>query len=76
MTDSGSKLLLGPFFLGIFFILLALAGTYSGEAWARNGQVVSRAEKPKQFWSLVAGYYVGGAGLIGYSLYQVYGLPN
>jgi hypothetical protein len=76
VTDSGSKLPLGPFFLGIFLILLALAGTFSGEAWARFGQVISRAEKPKQFWSLIAGYYVGGACLIGYSLYQVYGIPN
>jgi hypothetical protein len=76
MHDSDSRLPLGLLFLGIFSILLAVAGTCTGEAWARFGQVISRAEKPKQFWSLVAGYYLGGACLIGYCLYQVYGPSN
>jgi len=36
------------------------AGTCTGEAWACFGVVVCRDEEPKQFWSLVASYYLGG----------------
>src|ERR1019366_5580778 len=76
MPDSD----LGPpyslLFLGAFSFFLAVAGTCTGEAWARFGQVVYRAKEPKQFWSLVAMYYLGGSCLVGYFLYKVYGLSN
>ena len=61
------------FFLGLVFVLLAAAGIYSGDVWARYGRVIRRDEEPRQFWFLVAAYYVGGFGLIGYFLYKVYG---
>ena len=59
---------------GAFSLFLAVAGTCTGEAWARFGQVVYRAKEPKQFWRLVAMYYLGGVCFIGYFLYKVYGL--
>jgi hypothetical protein len=43
---------------------------------ARFGRVVYRAKEPKQFSSLVAMYYLGGLGFVGYFLYKVYGLSN
>jgi hypothetical protein len=66
----------GWLIFGAFLFLLGVVGTCTGEAWARYGVVVYRDEKPKQFWWLVASYYLGGLGLIGYFLYKVYGLSN
>lgn len=39
--------------------MLAVLGTCTGEAWARFGRVVYRAKEPKQFWRLIAIYYLG-----------------
>ena len=69
MAGMDSSPSIGLLFLGVFILLLAVAGTCTGEAWARFGQVVYRVKTPKQFWLLVAGYYLGGVGLIGYYLY-------
>lgn len=53
---------------------MAVIGTCTGEAWARFGQVVFRTKEPKQFWRLIALYYVGGICLVGYFFYKFYGL--
>jgi hypothetical protein len=66
----------GLLFFGIFSLFLAVAGTCTGEAWAFLGRVVCRAKEPKQFWQLIAIYYLGGICFIGYFLYKVYGLSN
>ena len=57
---------------GAFFLLLGLAGTYSGEAWGSFGQVVSRDEDPKRFREAVAMHYLLGVCAIGYFLYRVH----
>ena len=59
----------GLLLFGVFSLFLAVAGTCTGEAWARFGRVVYRAKEPKQFWRLVAMYYLGGVCFIGYFLY-------
>jgi hypothetical protein len=64
----------GLLWIGIFLLFLAVAGTCTGEAWARFGQRVYRAKDPKQFWWVIAIYSLGGVGFIGYFLYKVYGL--
>lgn len=66
----------GLLIFGLFSLVMAVAGTCTGEAWAKFGVVVYRDERPKQFWLLVASYYLGGLGFIGYFLYKVYGLSN
>jgi hypothetical protein len=76
VPESDSNPPYGLLLFGGFLFLLAVVATCSGEAWARYGLVVYRDEKPKKFWWLVASYYLGGLGLIGYFLYQVYGLAN
>jgi hypothetical protein len=65
----------GLLLFGVFLLLLAVGGTFTGKARAYFGQVVYRDEEPKKFWSLVASYYLVGFGLIGHFLYKVYGLP-
>jgi hypothetical protein len=57
---------------GIFSLLLAVVGTCTGEALAEFGRVVHRKKEPKQFWQLIAIYYLGGVCLIGYFLYKVH----
>ena len=59
----------GLLLFGVFSLFVAVAGTCTGQAWARFGRVVYRAKEPKQFWRLVAIYYLGGVGFIGYFLY-------
>jgi len=63
----------GFLIFGLFFLVLAVAGTRTGEAWARFGRVFYRDEEPKQFWWLIASHYLVGLGFIGYFLYKVYG---
>jgi hypothetical protein len=36
--------------------------------------VVYRDKEPKEFWSLIAMYYLGGVCLIAYFFYKIYGL--
>jgi hypothetical protein len=76
MPDSDSTPSYELLAFGVFMLLLAVAGTCTGEAWARYGRVVYRAKEPKQFWSLVAAYYLGGLCFVGYFLYKVYGFSN
>lgn len=66
----------GSLIFGVVSLVLALAGTFTGETWANFGTVVSHVEKPKEFWCLVAMYCLGGVSLIAYFLYKVYGLSN
>ena len=73
VLDSGPRPSYGLLFFGVSIFLLAVAGTCTGEAWARFGRVVYRAKQPKQFWSLVATYYLGGLCLVTYFLYELYG---
>jgi hypothetical protein len=70
---AGSDLrpMYGWLLFGVFSLFLAVVGTCTGEAWARFGRVVYRAKEPKQFWRLVAMYYLGGVCFIGYFLYKV-----
>ena len=56
---------------GVFSLFMAVAGTCTGEAWARYGRVY-RDKEPKQFWRLIAIYYLGAVCLIGYFLFKVY----
>ena len=75
MPDSHLRPPYGLLLFGAFLLLLAVVGICTGEALARFG-VVYRAEKPKQFWELIATYLIGGACLIGYFLYKVYGFSH
>jgi len=64
----------GLLFFGLFLLFFAVAGTFTGEAFARFGRVVYRAKESKQFWWLIAFEYLAGVCLIGYFLYKAYGL--
>lgn len=61
----------GWFVSGVVFLALAVGGTLTGVALAGGGRVY-RAEESKQFWWLIALYYLGGVGFIGHFLYQLY----
>lgn len=67
----GSDVPLWCFGLGTGLLFLALAGTISGDAWARYGLVVRRSENPAGYWFLVATYYAAGIGLLGYFFYKL-----
>ena len=55
---------------GAFFLVLGSAGTYSGEAWGRFGQVFSRGGDPNRFWEAVGMQLLLGVCAIGYFLYK------
>ena len=74
MPNSDQSPPYGLLIFGVFSLFLAVRGTCTGEAWARFGVVVYRDERPKQFWLLVASYYLGGLGFTGYFLYKFYAL--
>jgi hypothetical protein len=61
---------------GLFLLFLAVGGTLTGGTLARYGQIVNRAEDPKEFWWTIAIYFLGGICFIGYFLYKVYGFSN
>jgi len=69
---SHAELPYGLLAFGVFSLFMAVAGTCTGEAWARFGQRVYRDKEPKQFWRLIAIYYLGAVCLIGYFLFKVY----
>jgi hypothetical protein len=71
MTDSASAGSYGLLAFGVASLFLALAATYTGEAWARFAGPVYRAKEPKKFWRLVAAYYLGGIVFVGYFLYKL-----
>jgi hypothetical protein len=66
MADSGYGFLI----FGIVSLILALYATCTGEAWARWGRVIQRAEDPKRFWWLVAVYCLGSVVFIGVFIYR------
>jgi hypothetical protein len=66
----------GLLMCGVFLLFLAVGGTLTGETLASYGQVVNRAEDPKEFWWTVAIYFLGGVCFIGYFLYKVYRNSN
>lgn len=76
MPDSHLMPPYASLIFGGFLLFLAVVGTCTGEAWARYGRVVYRAEEPEQFWEVIATEYIGAACLIGYFLYKVYGPQN
>jgi hypothetical protein len=76
ILDSDPKPPYAMLAFGGFSFFLAVIGTCTGRAWARFGRVVDRAKEPKQFWSLVAMYYLGGLCLVGYFLLMAYGPSN
>jgi hypothetical protein len=69
LPDSSYALLA----FGVFSLALAVVGTCTGEAWARYGRVVYRVKEPKQFWRLIAIYYLGGFCFIGYFFFKING---
>jgi hypothetical protein len=60
--------------LGVISFSGAVVSTCTGKSWGRFGGFVYRAEEAKQFWWLVATYYLVGICFIGYFLYQVHAL--
>jgi len=59
--------------IGIFSLLMAVIGTYSGETPARFAGVIRRTERPKKFWMQIITLYLLAACCIGYFLYNTYG---
>jgi len=76
MPNSDQSPPYGLLIFGVVSLLLAVVGTCTGEAWARFGLVVYRAKERKQFWWLIAAYYLGGVCFVGYFLYQVLASSN
>jgi hypothetical protein len=60
---------------GIISLSGAVVSTYTGKSWGRPAGFVYRAKEPKQFWWLVAAYYVIGIWFIASFLGEVY-LPS
>jgi hypothetical protein len=58
--------------LSAFFLCLGAVSTYTGKTWARYGRVVYSAEEPRQFWEVVAVYYLGSVWFIVYFLYKAH----
>jgi hypothetical protein len=52
--------------------VMAVAGTFAGKLPGRFGEVSYRTKDPKQYWSALAGYYLGGIGFIAYYLYKIH----
>jgi hypothetical protein len=71
MPDSHLTPPYGLLIFRVFSLFMAVVGTCTGQAWALSGRVVYRAKEPKQFWQLVAMYYLGGVCLVGYLLFKV-----
>jgi hypothetical protein len=63
-------------FCGILMLVIAVGGTCAGKLPGRFGDVSSRANNPKQYWSALAGYYLAANGFIGYYLYEVHAFSN
>jgi hypothetical protein len=63
-------------FFGILMLGIAVAGTCTGKLPGRFGDVSYRAKNPKQYWSALAGYYLGGIGFIAYYLYKIHVFSN
>jgi hypothetical protein len=73
MHGADSGLSPAVLWLGIFLLFLAVGGTITGEGLARTG-LVHRSEEPREFWQLIAFYYVLGLGVVGYFVFKHFGL--
>ena len=58
-------------FGGGLMLVIAVAGTFTRKLPGRFCDVSSRTKTPKQYWSAIAGYYLGSICFIGYYLYKV-----
>ncbi len=56
--------------------VMAVGGTFAGKLPGRFGEVASRTKDPKQYWSALAGYYLGGIGFIAYYLYKIHAFSS
>lgn len=56
--------------VGIVLLVMSAFFTLSGETLERYGHIVSRAEKPKQFWWSLITWFLLGLFFIGLHLYQ------
>ena len=59
--------------LGVISFSAAVVSTCTGKAWSRYDDWVYRAERPIQFWSVVAAYYFVGVFFVGIFGPNVYG---
>jgi hypothetical protein len=59
-------------FCGMLMALMAVGGTCVGKLPGRFGETASRSINPAQYWSALAGYYLGAIGFIGYYFYSVH----
>jgi hypothetical protein len=68
------QFLRSPYFsliVGVISFSLGTVWTCTGRAWTRYHGWVYRAERPTQYWLVVAVYYLGGVFFIGKFLYLV-----
>jgi len=66
LIDEQHRLLL----IGIVVLGLSAIFTLSGTTFERYGRIVSRTEKPRQFWWSVVGWFCVGLFFVGFYLYQ------
>jgi hypothetical protein len=62
--------------LGVISFSAALVSTCTGKTYGRYGGWAYRAKEPRDFWGVVAVYYLVGVWFIGDFLYKVYGSSN
>ncbi len=63
-----------PYFdlaLGGFSLLVGLISTFNGATIARFGRVINRADEPREFWEVVAGYYLIAVCFVAYFFYEL-----
>lgn len=61
MEDGIAKFVVEPYrFLGFLFLIVAAFSMCAGKTFTRGQGLVSRAEEPKTFWSLVALWFLAG----------------
>lgn len=72
--------LLGPPYVLLIFGVISLGvgvvSTCMGVTVARYGRVIYRAKEPRQFWEIVATFYLIGICFIAYFLHKAYAPPN
>jgi len=56
---------LGLLLFGLFMLILAVIGTFTGKAYGKGGSA-DRATKPLDYWGTFVVEYLGGALLIWY----------
>lgn len=61
---------LGVLLFGLFLLVLAVIGTFTGRVYGK-GRSVDRAEDPSKYWQALIIEYIGAAFLIWYWLYAL-----